>query len=301
MELIIMAAGMGSRFGGLKQLEPIDENGNFIIDYSIYDAIRAGFNKVTFIIKEENFELFRNTVGKRVEKQIETNYVFQNNNNIPKEFDVPESRTRPFGTGHAVLCTKGTVHSNFAVINADDFYGYDAFKTIANFLKNNTNQNEYAIACYHAINTISESGNVKRGICKTDSNKLKTITESEIRKDGNRLFAKSIDGSENSEHEISPNELVSMNMFGFTTKFLDYLDSYFITFLNEHKSDLSTCEFFLPTVVSSLIKENRVSVDVLQTTAKWYGITYKEDKEFVASSIKKLRDNGEYPKSLWNN
>ena len=161
MELIIMAAGMGSRFGGLKQLEPIDENGNFIIDYSIYDAIRAGFNKVTFIIKEENFELFRNTVGKRVEKQIETNYVFQNNNNIPKEFDVPESRTRPFGTGHAVLCTKGTVHSNFAVINADDFYGYDAFKTIANFLKKNTNQNEYAIACYHAINTISESGNVK--------------------------------------------------------------------------------------------------------------------------------------------
>lgn len=301
MELIIMAAGMGSRFGGLKQLEPIDENGNFIIDYSIYDAIRAGFNKVTFIIKEENFELFRNTVGKRVEKQIETNYVFQNNNNIPKEFDVPESRTRPFGTGHAVLCTKGTVHSNFAVINADDFYGYDAFKTIACFLKNNTNQNEYAIACYHAINTISESGNVKRGICKADSNKLKTITESEIRKDGNRLFAKAIDGSENSEHEISPNELVSMNMFGFTTKFLDYLDSYFITFLNEHKSDLSTCEFFLPTVVSSLIKENRVSVDVLQTTAKWYGITYKEDKEFVASSIKKLRDNGEYPKSLWNN
>ncbi len=300
MELVIMAAGIGSRFGGLKQLEPIDENGNFIIDYSIYDAIRAGFNKITFIIKEENFELFRSTIGKRVEKQIETNYVFQSTNNIPKEFNVPKSRTKPFGTGHAILCAKGTIHSNFAVINADDFYGYDAFKTIADFLRNNTNQNKYAIACYHAINTISETGSVKRGICKTENNKLKTITESEIRKEKNCLFAKAIDGSEDIEHKISPDELVSMNLFGFTTKFLDYLDSYFISFLNEHKCDLSTCEFFLPTVVSSLIKENRVSVDVLQTTAKWYGITYKEDKDFVATSIKELVKNGEYPDTLWN-
>lgn len=299
MELVIMAAGMGSRFGGLKQLEPIDENGNFIIDYSIFDAIRSGFNKVTFIIKEENFELFRETVGKRVEKQIQTNYVFQNNNNIPKEFEIPKDRTKPFGTGHAVLCTKGTIHSNFAVINADDFYGYDAFKTVADFLKNNENQNTYALVGYHAINTIGESGSVKRGICKSENGKLKTITESVIRKENGKLIAKAIDGSSDEEKEIALDETVSMNMFGFTTKFLEYLDSYFISFLNENRNNLENCEFFLPTVVSSLIKENRVTVDVLKTTAKWYGITYKEDKEMVVSAIKNLIETGVYPKNLW--
>lgn len=299
MELVIMAAGMGSRFGGLKQLEPIDDNGNFIIDYSIYDAIRTGFDKVTFIIKEENFELFRNTVGKRTEKQITTNYIFQNNCNIPNEFKIPEDRKKPLGTGHAILCTKGTIHSSFAVINADDFYGYDAFKTVANFLKTNENKNTYALVGYKAINTIGESGSVKRGICKCENGKLKSITESEIKKVNGKLFAKAIDGTESSEHEIDNNEIVSMNMFGFTTKFLDYLDSYFISFLNKNKDNLSSCEFYLPTVVSSLINEGLASVDTLTTTAKWYGITYKEDKDFVVQSIKNLIKNGEYPENLW--
>lgn len=294
-----MAAGLGSRYGGLKQLEPIDENNNFIIDYSIFDAIRCGFKKVVFIIKKENFELFRETIGKRIEKQIETEYVFQDNSNIPEKYNIPEDRQKPFGTGHAILCAKNAVKSNFAVINADDFYGYDAFKELAEFLKNNTSANQYSIIGYQAKNTISNNGTVNRGICVSKNGKLKDIIESKIELKNNLLFATPLSQTENATHQIEPNSLVSMNMFGFTPDFLHNLDGYFASFLETNKNDLSKCEFFLPTVVSNMIQEEKASVDLIQTTSKWYGITYKEDKEKIIDAISKMKEEKIYPNNLW--
>lgn len=300
MELVIMAAGMGSRYGGLKQLDPIDDNGNFIIDYSIFDAIRCGFDKVVFIIKEENFAAFRETVGKRVEKRIETVYVFQDNDNIPSEFVIPETRTKPFGTGHAVLCAKGVVHSNFAVINADDFYGYKAFKTAAEFLKENHSQNNYALIGYKAENTFCCSKAVKRGVCTSKDDKLLNITESSLEKDENgNIIATPIDGSSNTSFEIAKDTTVSMNLFCFTPKFMDYLETYFLEFLENNRNNLEKCEFFLPSTVTSLVKDEKVTVDVIKTDAEWFGMTYKEEKEFVKEKINEQITKGIYPNSLW--
>ena len=300
MNLVIMAAGMGSRYGGLKQLDPIDENGNFIIDYSIFDAIRCGFDKVIFIIKEENYNLFRDTVGKRVEKKVETAYVFQKNDNIPAEFNIPADRTKPFGTGHAVLCAKNEVNSNFAVINADDFYGYDAFKAAAEFLKNNSNEDNYALVGYKANNTFCNSKSVKRGVCGVENNKLSSIVESSLSKNENdEIIATPIDGSGLEPFKIENEKTVSMNLFAFTPKFMNYLDEYFYEFLNKNKENLSSCEYFLPTVVTTLISENKVSVDVINTDAVWFGMTYKEDKEVVKASILKEVQKGIYPSNLW--
>ena len=300
MNLVIMAAGMGSRYGGLKQLDPIDENGNFIIDYSIFDAIRCGFDKVIFIIKEENYNLFRDTVGKRVEKKVETAYVFQKNDNIPVEFNIPADRTKPFGTGHAVLCAKNEVNSNFAVINADDFYGYDAFKAAAEFLKNNSNEYNYALVGYKANNTFCNSKSVKRGVCGVENNKLSSIVESSLSKNENdEIIATPIDGSGLEPFKIENEKTVSMNLFAFTPKFMNYLDEYFYEFLNKNKENLSSCEYFLPTVVTTLISENKVSVDVINTDAVWFGMTYREDKEVVKASILKEVQKGIYPSNLW--
>ena len=301
MELVIMAAGLGSRFGGLKQLEPVDKNGNFIIDYSIFDAIRCGFKKVIFVIKEENKDAFKETIGSRIEKLIDTEYVFQNTDNIPEKYNIPSDRTKPFGTGHAVLCAKPKITSSFAVINADDFYGYDAFKVLADFLKEDTVENKYSIVGYHAINTMAKSGSVKRGICGIENGELLTITESSIsRTENGTLSAHAIDGSDDTEHFIEDDTIVSMNMFGFKKGFADYLEEYFAEFLEANKEDLSKCEYFLPTVVSTLIKENKATVDVLDTSARWYGITYKEDKQDVCDAIETFVKNGEYPENLWN-
>ena len=300
MNLVIMAAGMGSRYGGLKQLDPIDENGNFIIDYSIFDAIRCGFDKVIFIIKEENYNLFRDTVGKRVEKKVETAYVFQKNDNIPAEFNIPADRTKPFGTGHAVLCAKDEVNSNFAVINADDFYGYEAFKSAAEFLKSNTNEDNYALVGYKANNTFCNAKSVKRGVCGVEDNKLTSIVESSLSKNENdEIIATPIDGSGIEPFKIENEKTVSMNLFAFTPKFLNYLDEYFYDFLNKNRENLSSCEYFLPTVVTTLISENKVSVDVIDTDAVWFGMTYKEDKEVVKDSILKEVQKGIYPANLW--
>ena len=300
MNLVIMAAGMGSRYGGLKQLDPIDENGNFIIDYSIFDAIRCGFDKVIFIIKEENYNLFRYTVGKRVEKKVETAYVFQKNDNIPAEFNIPADRTKPFGTGHAVLCAKDEVNSNFAVINADDFYGYEAFKSAAEFLKSNTNEDNYALVGYKANNTFCNAKSVKRGVCGVEDNKLTSIVESSLSKNENdEIIATPLDGSGIEPFKIENEKTVSMNLFAFTPKFLNYLDEYFYDFLNKNRENLSSCEYFLPTVVTTLISENKVSVDVIDTDAVWFGMTYKEDKEVVKDSILKEVEKGIYPANLW--
>ncbi len=300
MELIIMAGGLGSRFGGLKQLEPIDSNGNFIIDYSIFDAIRCGFDKVTFIIKKENLEAFRETIGRRIEEKIQTNYIFQDNSNVPTKYIVPESRTKPLGTGHAVLCTKNSVYSNFAVINADDFYGYEAFALMAEFLKSNNQKNHYAMIGYKAINTISENGSVKRGVCEIKNENLKSITESSIEKRDGNLFAKPVSDANASEQKILDDQIVSMNFFGFTLDFLEELESHFFDFLEDNRNNLESVEFFLPSVVSDLINKSKATTKVIPTNASWYGLTYREDKQIIEKAISKMIADKIYPENLWN-
>lgn len=298
MDLVIMAAGMGSRFGGLKQIEPIDKNGDFIIDYSIFDAIRCGFDRVVFIIKEENYDIFRQTVGKRVEKQIETVYVFQKNDNLPAGVTIPADRTKPLGTGHAILCCKDVVKDNFAIINADDFYGLDAYKVISEFLKNNTDEDEYSLAGYIVENTLTENGKVKRGVCAKDNGYLTKIIESSIGKEDGKIVAAPLSGEPS--FEVSSTDTVSMNMFGFTAKLFDHLERKFKIFFDNNKEKLDTCEYLIPDVVSELIQEGAVKVKVIPTTARWQGITYKEDKEKLMTEIDKLVKNGEYPENLWN-
>ncbi len=298
MELVIMAAGLGSRFGGLKQLEPIDDDGNFIIDYSIFDAIRCGFNKIIFIIKKENLEIFRETIGKRIESHIETEYVFQDNSNIPSIYNIPQDRVKPFGTGHALLCAKNAVSSNFAIINADDFYGYDAFNALATFLKTSVSANHYCLIGYRVDNTISGTGSVNRGVCKNNNDVLTDIIESKISSENNLLIAKPI-SLENVEYQISGDTLVSMNMFGFSQSVLDGLSAQFDLFLESNKNDLSKCEFFLPTVISNMIKHKEASVSLIKTSAKWYGITYREDKEKIIKAISEMKKAKIYPLNLW--
>lgn len=298
MDLVIMAAGMGSRFGGLKQLEPIDKKGNFIIDYSIYDAIKCGFDRVVFIIKEENYDIFRQTIGKRVEKQIETIYVFQKNDNLPSNANIPAERIKPLGTGHAILCCKDVVNSNFAIINADDFYGYDAFRVVGNYLKNNNNLDEYAVIGYQVANTLTDVGKVKRGVCEKENNFLTGIIESSIgRESDGRIIASPL--SNEPSFEVQETDTVSMNMFGFTPKLFKHLDEKFIEFFDKNQDNTMTSEYLIPDVVSELIHENSVKVRVLTTTARWQGITYKEDKEKIVAEIAKLVENNTYPENLW--
>lgn len=228
MTLVIMAAGMGSRYGGLKQIESVGPNGEFIIDYSIYDAIQAGFTKVVFIIKEENYEIFRSTIGKRIENYIKVEYVFQNNDNV--SISIPKDRTKPLGTAHAVLCCKNVINENFAIINADDFYGRDAYFKISNFIKNNKINNEFAVIGYNILETITDNGSVKRGICNIKNNYLVSLDESIISRDGDKLFAKTLLG--NNEIHVDKNTIISMNMFGFTPKIFDLLEDGFKDFLN---------------------------------------------------------------------
>lgn len=297
MTLVIMAAGMGSRFGGLKQIEPVNENKEFIIDYSIYDAIKAGFTKIVFIIKRENYDIFRDTVGKRVEKHIKVEYVFQELTNVPNGYKVPEDRVKPLGTAHAILCCKDVVKENFAIINADDFYGRDAFMVMSKFLKENNDETKYAMAGYKVINTLTENGSVKRGVCEVENNYLTKLTEASIEEVDGKVIASPLDGSES--FEISKDAPVSMNMFGFTKKLFDHLDEKFITFLDKNINDIKS-EYLIPDVVFELIKENKASVEVLKTTAVWQGITYKEDKEALVNGLKELTIKGEYPSKLWD-
>lgn len=297
MDLVIMAAGIGSRFGGLKQLEPVDKNKNFIVDYSIFDAIKAGFNHVIFIIKKEYFEDFKNTIGNRIEKYVDVDYVFQDNQNIPINYNISHERLKPFGTGHAILCAKNYIRSDFAVINADDFYGNDAYKVAANFLRTNTNPKIYALITYQASNTLSKHGSVKRGICKCENGYLKNIIESSIEENNNNLIATALEIQKVTK--ISKTTPVSMNLFAFSKQFLKHLDSLFLEFLEQNKTNLLTCEFFLPTAVSELINRNLIKVKTLSTNAKWYGITYKSDLEVVKNAISQMVKNNDYPNNLW--
>ena len=295
LTLVILAAGMGSRFGGLKQVEPIGPNGEFIIDYSIYDAIRAGFTKVVFLIKKENFDLFRETVGKRVEGHIPIAYAFQEIDNIPSDVIIPDGRTKPWGTAHAVLCCKNEVVGNFVMINSDDFYGYDAYKKIADYF-NNSDNDDYAMVSFRVANTMTENGSVKRGVCESAKGYLTNIIESSIEKVDKKIIATPLDGRE--AFEVKPNTLVSMNFFGFTPRIMKTLDDGIKEFFAKNKADLSKCEYLIPDVVFDEIKDG-IKVHVLESVDKWLGVTYREDKEYVVNEIQKLIDKGVYPNNLW--
>lgn len=299
LTLVIMAAGMGSRFGGLKQIEPVGPNGEFIIDYSIYDAVRAGFNKVVFIIKEENYELFKETVGHRVEKQIKVEYAFQKQDNVPKNVAIPKDRTKPWGTSHAILSAKDKVDGDFLVLNADDFYGSDAFYKAAEFFNEKHSGVEYAVIGYKIANTMSENGAVKRGVCEVENDYLKKLIESSVEKVDGKIIATPLNGS--NPFEIKEESPVSMNMFCFTKDIFKYLEDNLVKFFEENKKDLSKCEYLIPDSVYNSIKEGIAKVKVIPTTAKWQGITYKEDKEKLVNEINKLIKENVYPQKLWNN
>lgn len=298
--LVILAAGMGSRFGGLKQIEPMGPSDEFIIDYSVYDAIKAGFNKIVFIIKRENYELFKETIGKRVEPHIKVEYAFQELNNLPKGWDIPSGRMKPLGTAHAVLCAKDYVNEPFAMINSDDFYGRDAFIKAYEFLSNtDNNSSKYGMIGYMVANTLTENGSVKRGVCEVDGNNyLKSITESKIEKIGNEIVASPLDGSDS--FTVNSDDTVSMNFLLFTPSIFGYIEEGFSKFFMDNKEDLLTSEYLIPDVVSNLIKNGRASMEVIRTTASWHGVTYREDTPDVKNSIKKLVDEGEYKENLWS-
>lgn len=302
LTLVIMAAGMGSRYGGLKQIDPIGKHGEFIIDYSIYDAIKAGFNKVVFIIKEENFDVFHDTVGKRVEKLVDVKYAFQKNDAIPVGTIIPEGRTKPWGTAHAVYSCKDLVNENFAVINADDFYGRDSFVQLADFLKEKVDAGEkyhFAMAGFILKNTLTENGHVARGVCTTDeSNYLKNVTErTKIQyNEGKVQFFEEGNGWTT----IDPNSTVSMNCWGFTPDIFGEIKEQMTDFFKQDSNILAKAEFFLPSVVQNLIDNGKCDVKVLNTSAKWYGVTYHEDKEEIVKFISNQIENGVYPENLWN-
>lgn len=300
--LVIMAAGMGSRYGGLKQIDSVDEQGHIIIDFSIFDAIKAGFKKVIFIIKKEMEEEFKEVIGNRIEKIVEVDYVFQEVTKVPKNFIIPEGRMKPWGTGHAILCCKDKVKGPFAVINADDFYGREAFTKIYDFLNSiNENQNNlYTMVGYQLKNTLTENGSVARGVCDVNEEGFLTeITErTKIEKfeDGVKFY----DSDQDIWEDISIDSTVSMNLWGFKENIMDELEKEFALFLdNEVSNNPLKSEFFLPTVVQHMIEKQKVQVKVLHSDDKWFGVTYREDKEIVLKEIAKLKEQGVYPTNLW--
>ena len=301
--LVIMAAGMGSRYGGLKQIDPVDREGHIIMDFSIYDAKKAGFEKVVFIIKKENEKDFKDAVGRRIEKVMDTAYVYQELDSIPEGFAVPEGRVKPWGTAHAILCAAGEIDSPFAVINADDYYGRSAFEKIYQYLTTHEDDEKYryTMVGYRLINTVTDNGYVSRGVCAlNEKNELVSVTErTRIEKCGSGV-AYSEDGG-SSWKEIDGNTLVSMNMWGFTESILEEIRSGFPAFLKKGLAENPMkCEYFLPSVVSDLLSAGKASVAVLESEDKWYGITYKEDKPAVTAAVQKLKDSGRYPERLWN-
>ena len=295
--LLIMAAGMGSRFGGLKQIEPVGPNGEFIIDYSIYDAKSVGFTKVVFIIKEENYEIFKETIGKRIEKYIKTEYVFQDNSNVPEEFKKEiEQREKPLGTAHAIMCAKDLVKEPFAVINADDFYGRDAYQKASDYLEN-IEKDHYGMVGYHIENTLSPNGSAKRGLCELKEGKLENIRESSVERINGKIMA-TIEAT-NEQIEVAENTLASMNLLLFTPDIFQVLETRFTDFLEKNKGNLSKAEYQIPSVLNYCIKSKEKQIDMIETNATWYGVTYKEDKESIVQAISKLINKKKYPYKLW--
>ena len=284
--LVVMAAGMGSRFGGLKQMEPVGKNGEAILDFSVYDAIKAGFNKVVFVIKQEIAEEFKNIVGKRIEKKVEVEYVYQEVDKLPSGFVCPDERKKPWGTGHAILCCKDAVTTPFAVINADDYYGRSAFQKIYEGLKNSGDN--YCMVGFRLENTVTENGTVSRGVCSQKDGFLTDI------KEYTKIYSDcSFEDENGAKSSLSPETIVSMNLWGFNTDIFDFLQKGFTEFLKEN-INVPKSEFYLPAMVDTLIKNGTKKAAVLVAEDKWYGVTYKEDKQAVVDAIASLVDSGIY-------
>ena len=298
--LVILAAGMGSRFGGLKQIEPMGPNDEFIIDYSVYDAIKAGFNKIVFIIKEENYDVFKETIGKRVEPHIHVEYVFQKNDNVPSGYDEFKNRAKPLGTAHAILCCKDVVNEPFAIINADDFYGRDAYFKAAEFLnEEHTGEKEnYGMIGYIVSNTITEVGSVKRGVCEVENGYLTKLTESKVQRVDGKIIAEPLEDLPS--FEVSDDTTVSMNLLLFNPSIFDYIEKNFPIYLENHRDKVDSCEFLIPDVLFQSIEDGLSTVKVIKTTATWHGVTYKEDAEDVKNAIRELVATGEYKEHLWD-
>ena len=296
--LVVMAAGMGSRFGGLKQMTPVDPQGDSILHFSLYDAYRAGFGKVVFIIKKSIEEAFREKVLPGLDRYLEVACVNQEVDSLPEGFEVPAGREKPWGTAHAVLCAKKEIPGPFAVINADDFYGRHAFETIASFLSQPHEPGEYAMVGYLLCNAMTDNGYVARGICETKNGFLTGVTErTHIEKRGNDAAY-----TEDGEHYVplSGDTIVSMNLWGFSPMILDEIERRFPLFLRENlaKNPLK-CEFYLPSVANAQIQENTATIRVLHTDETWYGVTYREDLASVQEAIAKMREEGKYPEHLF--
>ena len=299
MQLVIMAAGMGSRFGGLKQMEPMDDYGNFLLDYSIYDAKRAGFDSVVFIIKKEFFEAFRDTIGKRVENTIKVEYAFQELDDLPEGFKVPEGREKPWGTAHAIYAARDLIKEDFIIINGDDFYGEETYKVAFNFLKQLPKgaKGQYANVAFEVQNTMTENGAVKRGVAFEDKNHFLTkLVESNIEKINGKIMASPLDGA--TPFEVTPDTPVSMNLFCFNVDLIDYLGQEFPKWLKEN-INVPKSEFLIPTVVDQMVHEGRATLKLLSTPSVWFGVTYKEDKPGVVKALAELTAKGAYKKGLY--
>ena len=296
--LVILAAGMGSRYGGMKQIDGVGNHGEPIIEFSIYDARQAGFENVVLIIKREHEEAFKQALTNKLEGKINVHFAYQDMCNNPEGFTVPEGRVKPWGTTHALLACKGIVDGPFAIINADDFYGRDAYKVIYDFLTTEVKDNQYAMVGYPCINTLTDNGTVTRGLCQEDENKcLASIVEIQkiAKKDGHAVY------EDNGEwKEISDNSLVSMNFWGFTPAIFKDMEEIFAKFLQEHlEENPLKCEHVIPTAVGTLVAENKCSVKMLSSKDAWFGVTYKEDKPNVMQKIQEMKDAGIYPDQLW--
>ena len=299
--LVVMAAGIGSRFGGgIKQLEPVGPKGEIIMDYSIYDAIQAGFDKVVFVIRKDLEEDFRRIIGDRIEKICDVEYVFQSLDDLPEGFEVPEGRTKPWGTGQAVLCCKDVVKEPFVIINADDYYGKEAFKLLHEYLVEHAGQSDkmqMGMAGFILKNTVSENGTVTRGVCVVDENgmleQIHETTGIRVQEDGVHC------DNEDVQKWITPDSNVSMNMWAGYPDFIKVLDERFTEFLKDEAGDPLKKEYLLPIIVGDLLEEGNVDVKVLETHDKWIGITYKEDTELAQAGFKKMTEDGIYPEKLW--
>lgn len=297
--LFVLAAGMGSRYGGLKQLDGLGPSGETIMDYSIYDAIKAGFGKLVFVIRKSFEKEFVEKVASKYTQHIPVDIVFQELDNLPEGFMVHPDRVKPWGTNHAVLMGKDVIKEPFAVINADDFYGRDGFQRIADFLNElpENSKNHYCMVGYRLQNTLSESGSVARGVCETDDNEFLTsiVERTHIeRKDGAIQYK----DAEDYWYKLEENTPVSMNMWGFTPDYFEYSEKYFIKFLEQNQNNLKS-EYFIPLMVDHLITNKTADVKVLDTTSKWFGVTYAEDRDSVVEKLKSLTEKGEYPTPLW--
>ncbi len=294
--LLVMAAGVGSRFGGSKQIEPVGPGGEFIIDYSIYDAIKAGFNRIIFVIKEKQEQIFKETIGKRLEGKVKVEYAFQQLKDLPEGYKTPQKRTKPWGTAHAIYSARDMIKGPFAVINADDFYGYNAFETLIDFLKNNKDRTHYLAVCYKVVNTLSKNGSVKRGIVTAENGILEKITESNVEIKNNSMVAHPLDGSR--AFKLDEDALATVNLFGFTVNYMKAVEEQFSTFLDENIND-PDAEYLVPDVVSKQINDKTATVYIKSSTAKWHGVTYKEDEEDLVNAVNLYIQKDQYPRYLW--